>query len=88
MIAEFTRHLTPTSPLQVLAQAYGTDAYGSNSYNGQPTTMTTTPPLPPNTGLHLPSSPTDIALLLVIAVMVGSLSYALSRLMRRRRAGK
>lgn len=83
-MAEFSTYSPFASSLQVLAQAYGTDAYNSNSYNGRSATSQTTPPLPPNTGLHLPSSTADIALLFALALIVGSLSYAITRLLRRR----
>lgn len=88
MTAEFSPHLTSASSLEVLAQAYGTNAYSSNSYNGQSATGTTATPLPPNTGLYLPSSMADIALLLGLAVVVGSASYTMSRLAKRRRGSK
>lgn len=83
MTAEFSLQYKTFTTLQVLGQAYGADSYSSNSYNGQQTTATTATPLAPNTGLHLPSSTGDIVLLFVLALVVGSVSFALSKLLKR-----
>lgn len=82
----------PSSPLrfatsQVLAQAYGTSTYNGNSYNGS----IITEPTPvrevgaPSTGFF--AQPPIIVLpgLLVLAIILGSISFAISRILRRRR---
>lgn len=86
MTAEISTLATLPPPLPVLAQAYGTSSYSSNSYNGLSTAPSTTPaPLPPNTGFLMQSPLIDIPLLLILAVVVGTLTFAISRALRRRK---
>lgn len=85
MTADFSHLATLPQTLQVLAQAYGTSTYNSNSYNGNISTSTTTPaPLPPNTGFLMQSPLVDIPLLLILAIIVGTISFAISRHVKRR----
>lgn len=76
------------TPLQGVAQAYGAGTYNSNSYNGTAATGTTATPLPPNTGVHLPTSAGDIALLFALAIVIGAISYVIGRLIKRRKSAK
>lgn len=79
----FASQIATTLPLQVLAQAYGMGSYDSNTYNG---TGSTAAPLPPNTGVWLQSPVVDITLLLALSLIVGTISFVISRLLRRRKS--
>lgn len=67
--------------LQVVAEAYGTSTYSSNSYNAA---TTTTSPLPPQTGVWLHSPAIDLGILLMLSLVVGTISYTIARLRRKR----
>ena len=77
-----------TSVMTLVAQAYGTDSYSTSTYNGTTTTTTTPPPTgpgAPQTGYFTDPPLFTFPLLLGIAIVVGSLSFVLSRILRRRR---
>lgn len=81
MEIKFTPQFSHWSPAQVVAQAYGTDSYSSNSYNG-PTTTSITPGAP-NTGFFTEPTPTNLSILLTIAIAIGVVSFLSTRAVRR-----
>ena len=86
----YTLPATPgmTSVVTLVAQAYGTDSYNTSTYNGDTTTAVTAPPSGPSapqTGYFTDPPLFTFPLLLGVAIVVGSLSFVLSRILRRRR---
>jgi hypothetical protein len=79
--------ITSAAQLRLLGQAYGTDAYGSNTYAcaaGQTTCNTS--PLAPLTGFFRDQPPTVvIPVLLVVAVLIAAVSLLVTKLVRKRR---
>lgn len=86
MDTKYSLHLTDQPPVQVVAQAYGIDSYSSNTYNGQP--VTSIIPGVPNTGFFAEPPIVILPTLLAIAVVVGTISFLITRAVRRRRSGK
>lgn len=70
---------------QVLAQAYGTDSYGTSSYNGDPSTEESSNPLSPNTGFFAQPPIVVFPTLLVVAILLGTISFLIARKLRQRR---
>jgi predicted S18 family serine protease len=78
---------TPQSPVlapaQAVAQAYGTNTYSGNTYNGDLTTSTS--PQAPSTGFFAEPPIVTIPLLMIAAILVGITSFLIARAIRRSR---
>lgn len=95
----FASPLVSHTVLQIAAQAYGSDAYSSNNYNGTGTapsptptpaatptpTTSTTGPAAPLTGYFAEPPIFTFPLLLVGAIIIGTASFLISRRLRQRR---
>lgn len=81
MEIKYTPQPSYWSSAQVVAQAYGTDSYSSNSYNGPLTTSTV--PGAPNTGFFTEPTPASFSALLALALIVGTISFLVTRAIRR-----
>ena len=92
----FASSLLPNTVLQIAAQAYGANGYSSNNYNGSDITSTPPPtPAPEATATTGPAAPLTgyfaeppiftFPLLLVVAIIVGSLSFIIGHQLRKQR---
>jgi hypothetical protein len=79
--------LSPQSPVWIpaytVAQAYGTNTYSGNTYNGDVTTSTS--PQVPDTGFFAEPPIVTIPTLMITAVLVGVTSFLITRAVRRGR---